>query len=140
MDTQRDAHLLAPHAARGEVEQQIPSREHVSRDVLSVQMESLEALDTEPGSPAVHMEAAAGIQSFSRNVIPLEPGGPVSPEPPFLEEQTLPASAVQASGESVRRQGGKGAREVPLTMHPSARSFPHVPQVGEEIADLGQEL
>eukprot|EP00971_Amphidinium_carterae_P018744 369539-Amphidinium_carterae.1 len=25
-------------------------------------------------------------------------------------------------------------------MHPSARSFPHVPQVGEEIAELGQEL
>eukprot|EP00971_Amphidinium_carterae_P245415 4873370-Amphidinium_carterae.1 len=74
------------------------------------------------------MEAAAGIQSFSRNVTPLEPGGPVSPEPPVLEEQPLPASAVQESGEPV------------LTMHPSARSFPHVPQVGEEIADLGQEL
>eukprot|EP00971_Amphidinium_carterae_P062325 1233725-Amphidinium_carterae.1 len=86
------------------------------------------------------MVQCAGPQLTCADVTPLEPGGPVSPEPPVLEEQTLLASAVQESGEPVRKQGGKGARDVPLTMHPSACSFPHVPQVGEEIADLGQEL
>eukprot|EP00971_Amphidinium_carterae_P348863 6490709-Amphidinium_carterae.1 len=41
----------------------------------------------------------------------------------------------------IPRMVGKGAaRDVPATMHPSARSYPHVPQVGEELALLGPEL
>eukprot|EP00971_Amphidinium_carterae_P261903 5195017-Amphidinium_carterae.1 len=49
--------------------------------------------------------------------------------------------AAGEPGEPVQIAVGKGATHgVPATMHPSARSFSHVPQVGEEIAMLGQEL
>eukprot|EP00971_Amphidinium_carterae_P226371 4490228-Amphidinium_carterae.1 len=80
-----------------------------------------------PGEPA-EMELAAPMQSLT--------------EGSFVEESTDAAPALaDEPGEPVHRAVGKGAaRGVPATMHPSARSHPHVPQVGEEIAMLGHEL
>eukprot|EP00971_Amphidinium_carterae_P230650 4577416-Amphidinium_carterae.1 len=143
MDTQRDARLLAPHNTSGEMATPV-------------------SLDAEPGPPALPMDEAADFLSSARGTQVLEPGGPAtsqvlspggpatSPSPALAirqpathaEPQTMLQStpAVQTPGIPVTGSLGKGAGGVPLTMHPSARSFPQVPQVGEEIADLGQEL
>eukprot|EP00971_Amphidinium_carterae_P046174 908955-Amphidinium_carterae.1 len=103
---------------------------------------ALTLAEPQPGEPAAH----AANQT---DELPAAPAGmePASANSPFAADSFSPqgmaahAAPTQEPGEPAPRKGGKGvARDVPPTMHPSARSFPHVPQVGEEIAMLGPEL
>eukprot|EP00971_Amphidinium_carterae_P310158 6163308-Amphidinium_carterae.1 len=139
MDTQRDAHLLAPHSTyRDGAGQTDLSREHSSEDALSEASATLLPKDTEPGTPAVQMEDAQDPQSTERGVKPLVPGGPVPSEPPDLDEQELGSPVRWPAFQAGPGQTSQGSGET-LACHSAALSSSLVPAVGQEVALLGPE-
>eukprot|EP00971_Amphidinium_carterae_P086118 1703783-Amphidinium_carterae.1 len=139
MDTQRDAHLLAPHStSRVAAGQTDPPREHSSEDALSEASATPVSMDTEPGTPAVQTEDAQDFQSLAGGVSSLVPGGPVPSETPDLVTQE-PGTPVRwpafQPGPGPTCQGSG----MSLACHPAALSSSIVPAVGQEVALLGPE-
>eukprot|EP00971_Amphidinium_carterae_P039687 779609-Amphidinium_carterae.1 len=113
-----------------------------ARTTESVQPIALNLAEQQPGEPAAQAASLAAVLSATpAGMEPSHATLPLAAGPPLQQGEVALAAPSQEPGEPVPRKGGKGAaRDVPVTMHPSARSFPQVPQVGEEIALLGPEL
>eukprot|EP00971_Amphidinium_carterae_P084561 1673562-Amphidinium_carterae.1 len=103
---------------------------------------ALPLAEQQPGEPAAHPAVPAAVSPGEPAETELTaPIQPLTEGSPFQEGAAAPSALADEPGEPDHKTVGKGAaRDVPATMHPSARSYPHVPQVGEEIAMLGQEL